>query len=187
MAKDQFTVRDATVDDADAIAHVHVEGWRTAYADILPSDFLQGLSTAERRAEWRGQLSNVSRQSFELVAVDDWLEVIGFANGGAQRNVLAPKSGELYAIYVRANMRGKGAGRLLFGRVVEKCLEMGYSGLTVWVLDDNPYRRFYESLGGSIIGNDKVSIGGQSYDEAVYGWSDLQQARLAAYDPRNRI
>lgn len=177
---DRICVRDATLDDADGIAFVHVEGWQTAYAGILPSDVLEGLSIAMRRAEWRDRLCDVNPRSFELVAVDRRREVIGFASGGPQRKRPVLEIGEIYAIYVSANMRGAGVGRLLFGRAVEKCVAMGYTSLSVWVLDDNPYRRFYESLGGCIVGNDKVRIGGEDFDETVYGWSDLEAACRAA-------
>ena len=44
------TVRDATVDDARAIAEVHVASWRWAYRGQLPDDLLDGLSVDDPTA-----------------------------------------------------------------------------------------------------------------------------------------
>ena len=45
---DTVTIRRATVDDADAIATVHIASWRGAYAGIVPDAFLASLDVAAR-------------------------------------------------------------------------------------------------------------------------------------------
>ena len=42
-------IREATVADAEGIAIVHVDCWRTTYKDIMPSDFLDKLSYGKRK------------------------------------------------------------------------------------------------------------------------------------------
>jgi hypothetical protein len=42
----------ACPDDAEAIARVHVDSWRTTYQGILPDEVLAGLSVERRRAFW---------------------------------------------------------------------------------------------------------------------------------------
>lgn len=76
-----MSVRMATVNDAAAIARVHVDSWRTTYAGIVPDDFLAGLSYASREQRWRELLSGVS---VAWVAEADGA-VVGFAAGGANR------------------------------------------------------------------------------------------------------
>lgn len=49
--------RPATVDDAPAIAAIHVRSWQRAYADLLPADFLAGLDVEQRVAYWRRDLA----------------------------------------------------------------------------------------------------------------------------------
>jgi hypothetical protein len=46
-------IRKATPEDARAIAEVHVKSWRAAYRDLLPQDFLQGLSVDRREQQWQ--------------------------------------------------------------------------------------------------------------------------------------
>ena len=46
-------IREATVADVEAIAHVHVDCWREAYAKILPAEYLSALSWQKRAENWQ--------------------------------------------------------------------------------------------------------------------------------------
>ncbi|MFK0522174.1 hypothetical protein ACINKY_08160 [Paenibacillus illinoisensis] len=37
-------IREATINDAEGIAKVHVHSWRTTYKGIIPEEFLTNLS-----------------------------------------------------------------------------------------------------------------------------------------------
>jgi hypothetical protein len=52
---------------------------------------------------------------------------------------------------------------------------MGFNSMAVWVLARNPSRRFYEALGATIITEQQIERGGESYTEIAYGWSDLKE------------
>jgi hypothetical protein len=43
----------------------------------------------------------------------------------------------------------------------------------VWVLAENPARRFYEALGGKIVFEKRIEIGGASLVEVAYGWEEM--------------
>jgi hypothetical protein len=62
-------IRRATVDDAQAIATVHVQSWQTSYRDILPKPILDGLNVERRIERWRQTLADATRATF--VAVDE--------------------------------------------------------------------------------------------------------------------
>ena len=51
-----ITVRPAQVKDAEAIARVHVDSWRTSYAGIIDAEHLASLSVVERAERWRTRL-----------------------------------------------------------------------------------------------------------------------------------
>jgi hypothetical protein len=51
----------------------------------------------------------------------------------------------------------------------------GICSLLVWVLRDNPYRVFYEALGGSQVREKQVQIGEVYLPEVAYGWKDMRQ------------
>jgi len=54
-------------------------------------------------------------------------------------------------LYVRAQHRGGGAGRLLLQTLAEICVQRGYRRLEWWVLDWNPARGFYDALGAQAL------------------------------------
>lgn len=51
-------IRDATLDDAPAVAALHIASWRAAYRAELPAAFLATQDLAERTAVWRERLAN---------------------------------------------------------------------------------------------------------------------------------
>jgi len=46
--------------------------------------------------------------------------------------------------------------------------------MLVWVLAENPNRRFYESLGGRFLRSTTITLGGADLEEWAYGWDDLR-------------
>lgn len=50
-------------------------------------------------------------------------------------------------LYVRPSARGTGVGRALLAALAAICVERGYERLEWWVLDWNPARDFYHSIG----------------------------------------
>jgi ribosomal protein S18 acetylase RimI-like enzyme len=99
--------------------------------------------------------------------------VVGFAWGGPCRDEGSKYSGELLAIYVLAGAQRAGAGRALVREVAKDLLQQGMPSMLVWVLAENPSRSFYEALGGTLVGEQEIEIGGARLREVAYGWDDL--------------
>ena len=53
-------------------------------------------------------------------------------------------------------------------------------GMIVKVIEENPSRVFYESLGAHIVDRLEIKIAGAFMHEIVYGWSDLKQLQKVA-------
>lgn len=175
ISRGPLTVRDADVDDAEAIAAVHVAAWRTTYRGMLPDDFLDGLEHAGYEARWRRVIAEGSNRVY--VAADG-REVVGFASGGRERAGEDGFAGELYAIYVLQEAQGRGHGRRLVQAVVRGLREMGLADMIVWVLRDNAgARRFYERLGGVYVRAQPITIGSALLQEVSYGWRSLDDVR----------
>lgn len=45
-------IRKATLQDAEAIARVHVDSWKTTYKGIIPDNVLNNLSYTQRTEQW---------------------------------------------------------------------------------------------------------------------------------------
>ena len=138
-------VRPAVLQDAHAIAAVHVATWRDAYAGLLPDDLLDGLNVDDRAETWRGRLAALPAGVFVFVFELD-ADVLGFVSGGPQRD--GGTAGEVYAIYVDPCFQGRGAGRQLLRAAVDRLTTAGFTEARLWVLAGNhPARGFYQSQG----------------------------------------
>lgn len=167
-------IRPAREDDLPAIAKVHVDTWRTTYAGLIPDDFLANLSYENREQMWRGAITDPEQRSSLFVAEAPAGGVAGFASCGAERDDDPVYTGELYAIYVNQMAQGKGIGRALLHAVVGDLIQRGHTSLLVWVLANNPYRLFYEALGGVPVNQKDATFGGATLAEVAYGWPDIQ-------------
>lgn len=169
------TIRSARLEDAKGIAHVHIESWRTTYKDIVPADFLAALSYERRVEMWKMRLSASDPYVFMFVALDEHERVVGFVGGGKPREADESEySSELYAIYLLKEYQGRGLGRLLVQQLMKSLVQVGLYSMFLWVLKDNPARRFYEALGGRRIREQPITIGGVALEEVVYGWKDVR-------------
>ncbi|MCC6616224.1 MAG: GNAT family N-acetyltransferase [Anaerolineae bacterium] len=166
--------RDATADDATAIARIQVDTWWTTYRGIMPDAVLERLSYERSEANWRTGLENPQSRSFVKLACDENDTVLGFAAAGPEREGSHGFDGEIYAIYVLQSAQRGGLGVGLVTAAAIKLLARGIDNMIIWVLRDNPLGRgFYERIGGEQVTEREISIGGVMMPEIGYGWRDL--------------
>lgn len=166
-----MSFREAGVADCAAVAQVHVRSWRESFAGIVPQAFLDKMSVERRAEAFRGRFSDESYRMF--VAEVAGRGVVGFADFGEAREMIAGYEGELYAIYLLPEFQRKGIGAGLFKRGVEFLIASGWSSMYLLALAASPYKSFYERMGGRVIGRKQIEIEGIMYDELVYGWDTL--------------
>ncbi|MDN7240247.1 GNAT family N-acetyltransferase [Planococcus sp. N028] len=163
-------IRKAESSDAKGIAKVHVDSWKTTYAHILPSEYLQNLSYEQREIIW---LQNI-KESIVYVIENQQQEIVGFSTGGLERSGNYPNhTGELYAVYIVEEYQKQGLGRKLIQPVLEQLKKENITGMVVLVLEDNSSCRFYEALGAKKIDRIQVKIAGKQLPELVYAWDDI--------------
>jgi SAM-dependent methyltransferase len=165
-------IRDGVADDAAAIARVHIQSWRTTYAGIIPDDYIARFASDSRERTWRGLLTESERRSFVCVAEDEKGTIVGFASGGRARGEATDYAGEIYALYLMQPFQRRGIGRRLMAAVARRFLGVGHLSMIVWVLAENPSRRFYAAIGGAPAGEKPADIAGLT--EVAYGWKDIR-------------
>ena len=170
---EEITIREATVEDARAIAEVHVAAWQTSYTDILPPDVLAGLSAESRAAMWGEGLSQPRGINFLFVAENPAGEIVGFTGGGRANEDVKGYAGEIRVIYILEAYQRGGIGRKLLQASVARLIDKGINSMLVWAFKDSPYRGFYEKLGGELIGEKVYEIAGENYLAVGYGWKDI--------------
>jgi ribosomal protein S18 acetylase RimI-like enzyme len=92
-------IRPARTDDAPAIARVHVDSWRSAYQELVPQSYLQGLSYQRREERFRDALASGAEETY-VVELDQG--IVGFLTLGAARDpdLDASRTGEIWGIYI---------------------------------------------------------------------------------------
>ena len=168
-----IAIRAAVRSDAPAIGRVHVESWRETYNGVLPDRLLGSLSAVVRAVMWQGALE---REPPVLLFVAQLAsgELTGFAGGGPRRGGALPHDAEAYAIYVLRAAQRRGCGRRLMAALAGALRARGFRSLCLWVLRENANaRRFYERLGGAVVGERIEADGEDAFAEVAYGWADL--------------
>jgi ribosomal protein S18 acetylase RimI-like enzyme len=165
--------------DVQAIAAVHVSVSCKTYANLLPADDLDQFSVERRAKQWHEVIEmpdSADTAVFVAEGVDN--TIVGFGCCSRQRHEeLAAKgfNGEFQSAYVLPSAQGRGVGRTLMAEMARYLSRLSISGGTCWTLRDNEgARRFYEALGGEIVGEQEhMSSIGTILVEVAYGWRRL--------------
>lgn len=162
---DRFIIRQAHLEDAEAIIEINLETWAVAYKDIVDPSFIE-----ERRANKDKAIATFKDrfkdpETVIFVAEVDG-SVVGFANAGKERT--GAYDGEIYALYVLEAHHGIGIGMALLKRVKTLFHIQGKKSLLIWSLTANPYRGFYERMGGVEVKRKDLQIGSQTLEEIGY-------------------
>lgn len=140
-------VRAATVADAHAIATIRVASWRATYAGMVPAGILDRMDVARIEAWIDGRIADSQRQG-TLVVEDASGSVAGYALTAPARDDDAAGLGELEAIYLDPEARGRGFGRPLLDAALAELATAGFATVVLWVLTANASaRHFYERAG----------------------------------------
>jgi ribosomal protein S18 acetylase RimI-like enzyme len=164
--------RRAALEDADAIAHVHCESWRTTYTGLIPQHVIESWADIGKRIDgWRA----IVRERPETL----WLaelngNVVGFADGGKAREPNDGCDGQLFGIYLLASAQRRGIGRQLVAKVFADLQAKNYASARVEVLKGNaPAIAFYQLLGATFVREAPFEMMGESLTEWVYVWRVL--------------
>jgi GNAT superfamily N-acetyltransferase len=136
--------------DAEAIAALHVESWRSAYRGLLPDAFLDGPVVDDRLRLWRERVNGGATDHQLVVMAVSQGELIGFV-------CVLPDNDALYGprldnLHVKPSLKGTGIGSQLFRAALDWVgRTMPGRPMHLWVIEENfPARRFYDHRGGVV-------------------------------------
>ena len=175
----ELVIRPASVDDANGVARVHVDGWRAAYRGLLPDAVLSDLRVEDRAARWTHWIteSDAGHQtdpgatgSHRMLVAEADGHVVGWATFGPGRDEGMAERGELAGLYVHPDQWSRGIGFALITQVETELRASGITDAYVWVLRGNDRAiRFYEQCGWRSDGGTKIGSAG--------GVDDLHEER----------
>ena len=169
--------RRATPSDADAIATLHAESWRTHYRGAYRDSFLDDDVFVDRIQVWQRRFSTPTDNQFVCVAEVD-RRIVGFACAYGRADETWGTL--LDNLHVDPRYQRQGIGARLFSEVTRWCRQYYPDcGLYLWVLAQNSdAQRFYRGLGGTDRGGElSIAPGGGQIHGRRYVWTQLTAFR----------
>src|SRR5258708_40040732 len=166
---DEITIRSARLEDAGPIARLDVETWQAAYAGILATPYLAGLSPERRASGWANVIRREPKDVRVAVTAGD--DIVGFGSCGNSRGEPGFTS-EVFTLYVAPDWQNQGIGRRLLLPLFRRLVAAGRRSAILCVLRENPSRFFYERLGPDQVGRKPNAVRLPTIHAIPYGWPD---------------
>ena len=167
-----FQIRRASLEDAEGIANVHVESWRTTYNGIMKDSIIAGLDIGRKTELWR---SNITLEGNIVLVIVKGGKIIGFACGSEVKEGEYPEyDGDVTSIYFYKEEQGNGYGKRLLDALFEEFHQVGFRNAIVKVLNQNDSRYFYERVGAKLLDSQEVPQYGEGLKLLTYAWESLQ-------------
>jgi ribosomal protein S18 acetylase RimI-like enzyme len=178
-------IRPAQPGDALAMGHVMVESYLRAHNGQIPEQVWQ-----RRQAEWTPEVSasaweeTIRELSEETeaheciyVAVDASAPgentIVGLVMGGPSSVGGWQHAGDIYALYISFDYHRRGVGRRLLQAAFTHLRQLGLQTIIIRSLPANDAaNRFYEALGGQMVGECEKEEYGHQIVERIYCWRD---------------
>lgn len=169
-------IREATVEDAEAIATIHVNSWQAAYRGILPDAYLAKLTVEARREAWRQSIMSgrprvlVANASADANTNPDETILGWIAFGRSRDGDKDHRWAEVETLYISPAFWRKGVGKRLIDAARHVLKSAGYTDVALWVLLDNRRARAFYKRAGFVCDNSSrgVQLGGKWLTELRY-------------------
>ncbi|TPQ17938.1 GNAT family N-acetyltransferase [Streptomyces sporangiiformans] len=171
-------IRNGAPADAERIAALHTASWRSAYAALMPADYLQGPLAEEHRAKWRARTAALSTDGCLLLAEEG-----GELRGFIHLDIAGDGRVHVDNLHARPDHVGTGVGhRLLCRGFAWAAAEYPGRDVSLEVLRGNDRAiAFYERQGGLRTDERPLRLAaGFTLDEIEYTWPAASVRRLAA-------
>ncbi len=161
-------VRSARIQDAEALAAIHDEAWRSTYQGIIPHVHLERMMARRGPAWWQRQLE---RGADLILLIFDGAPQ-GYASYGRARGPWPWAAGEIFELYLTPAFQGVGLGKPLFNAARAALKAEGLTKLVVWALEDNETAcAFYSRRGGRISATATERYGETVLKRVAFVWA----------------
>lgn len=165
-------IRKANSSDFNIITAIHIESWRSAYANVLPPDFLNTEIVPSFEKHW----GSVEVQNDDVVLVAEEKEIIGFIA------VWCRPIPFIDNLHVKPSHRSHHVGTALMKAAAETLLMKGHRTAYLWVFQSNEKAiSFYEKLGGVKKESTMKDIFGKNVLSKKIEWDDLSTITMEYY------
>lgn len=168
---EDYIIRKNLEKDQEQMAHIKIDGWRTAYDKIVASKYLNSLDYDSQTQRYLSSFDEYKDLVFVAVRGD---EVLGYSCFMPEDKDKKYDS-ELVSLYVKKKEAGRGIGSNLLISTAKELYSLGRKNMIVWCFSDNKNAiSFYEGLGGLKVEEKMAKVGDEAYLE--YGfYFDLEK------------
>ncbi len=164
-----YVIEKMDLDNVGHYAKVNALTWFQSYKGIVNDEFLQLINTKEEIQKaiinLKTGLNDDSRR-FLLKYENQYVGILRVRKTKYEKYL---DCGELGALYLLDNIKGKGFGKILFEKAVEELKNMGYKKMIIGCLMKNPSNEFYKHMGGKLVGTNPLILpNGQELLENLY-------------------
>lgn len=150
-------IESASASDCEAIAKIHFESMRVAYAGKLPQEYLDAPVTQWRVNAWKKW---IARKKVHTFVVKEAKTNVGFCTlqpfieEGSNNS-----AAEIVALFVTPEQWRRGLGAGLCRAAERAAIDSDYREMALWVLEENrDAQRFYEAQGYELQNKDRVFL-----------------------------
>ena len=141
-------VRTATLEDAEAIAGVHVRSWEAAYRGLVPEAWFAERTLQRRADTWRELLHAGENRRVFVACLNG--KLVGFCGAAtpSRDEDAGERTSEIAALYVDPDHWRAGVGRALVTMTLHDLAGCLWREVTLWVFEANDRaRNFYVGMG----------------------------------------
>lgn len=164
-----YSIKELNKSNAEDYARVNALAWKQSYKGIINQDFLDLINQEDEIKKsiekLKNNLSQKDNQGF-ILYVDN--KPVGMLRVGSSREEKYSECGELRAIYLLEECKGKGFGKILYNKAFEELKKMGYKNVIIACLEENPSNDFYKHMGGKLVDTNIFKLPNQELKENVY-------------------
>ena len=171
-----YIIEELSIDNAHEYAYVNSRAWLESYKGIIGDEYLEKINTDESIKTFTEKLKGY--------VVNDPDHFFLLREEGKPEGVLCVRKskyedyqdcGELGAIYLLDEVKGKGYGKVLFEYAKEELKKMGYDKMVNGCIDGNPSNEFYKHMGGKLVKQIPFVVKnyGQELTENVYYYDKI--------------
>ncbi len=169
-----YIIENMNEDNVEYYARVNALSWKQSYKGIVDDDFLELINT---ESEIQKSISNLKKGLTDgskrcLLKYND--EYVGILRVRETKYDKYRQCGELGALYLLDNVKGKGFGKILFNKAINELKSMGYNKMIIGCLSENPSNDFYKHMGGNFVDTNPLTLpNGQELCENLYYYDSI--------------
>ncbi len=165
----KYVIERMDLNNVEHYARVNALAWLQSYKGIVDDKFLKLINTEEEIQKavinLKSGLNDDSRRF--LLKYDN--QYIGILRVRKTKYEKYSECGELGALYLLDNAKGKGFGKILFEKAIEELKNIGYKNMIIGCLMENPSNQFYKHMRGKLVDTNPLTLpNGQELSENLY-------------------